>query len=67
MTIKLIALDLDGTTLNDNRVISERNRNALQQAAAKGVNIVIATGRPFSSLPPSIMFCEIAQLRSATL
>ena len=54
MTIKLIALDLDGTTLNDNRVISERNRNALQQAAAKGVNIVIATGRPFSALPPDV-------------
>lgn len=61
MTIKLIALDLDGTTLNDSRVISERNRNALQQAAAKGVNIVIATGRPFSALPPDVF--EIPAIR----
>ena len=38
MAIKLIALDLDGTTLNNDRVISERNRNALQQAAEKGVS-----------------------------
>ena len=51
MTIKLIALDLDGTPINNDRVISERNRRALQKAADKGVNIVIATGRPFCALP----------------
>lgn len=61
MTIKLIALDLDGTTLNNDRVISERNRNALQQAAEKGVNIVIATGRPFSALPEDVF--EIPAIR----
>ena len=31
MSIKLIALDLDGTTINNDRVISERNRRALQK------------------------------------
>ncbi|MDO4486195.1 MAG: HAD family hydrolase [Bacillota bacterium] len=54
MAIKLIALDLDGTTLNDDRVISRRNREALSRAAEKGVNIVIATGRPFSALPEDV-------------
>ena len=54
MTIKLIALDLDGTTINNDRVISERNRRALQKAADKGVNIVIATGRPFCALPKDV-------------
>lgn len=36
MTIKLIALDLDGTTLNKEGKLSERNRAALQAAYEKG-------------------------------
>ena len=51
MTIKLIALDLDGTTLNKESKLSEGNRRALQAAADKGVNIVVATGRPYCALP----------------
>lgn len=54
MSIKLIALDLDGTTLNDDRVISAANRQALEAAADKGVNVVIATGRAFSALPKDV-------------
>lgn len=61
MTIKLIALDLDGTTINDDRVISRRNREALQRAADQGVNIVVATGRPFSALPEDVF--EIDAIR----
>lgn len=58
MAIKLIALDLDGTTINNDRVISERNRRALQDAADIGVNIVIATGRPFCALPKDVFEME---------
>lgn len=58
MTIKLIALDLDGTTINNDRKISKRNRAALQKAAEQGVNIVIATGRPFSALPADVFEIE---------
>ncbi|NLD20122.1 MAG: HAD family phosphatase [Clostridiales bacterium] len=58
MTIKLVALDLDGTTINDDRVISKRNRQALSRAAAQGVNIVVATGRPFSALPKDVFEIE---------
>ena len=54
MAIKLIALDLDGTTLDKKGKLSERNRRALQAAADKGVSIVIATGRPFCALPEEI-------------
>lgn len=61
MTIKLIALDLDGTTINNDGVISERNRNALAAAAAKGVSVVIATGRPYSALHPDVF--EIDAIR----
>ena len=58
MTIKLIALDLDGTTINSDKIISERNRAALQKAADMGVNVVIATGRPFCALPKDVFEME---------
>lgn len=58
MAIKLIALDLDGTTLDRSSRLSEENRNALQAAADNGVNIVIATGRPLCALPQEILDFE---------
>lgn len=51
MTIKLIALDMDGTTLNSAGRISPGNRAALERAAGEGVRIMVATGRPRSALP----------------
>jgi HAD superfamily hydrolase (TIGR01484 family) len=41
----LIALDLDGTLLNPDGRVSERNRAALHNARAAGAEIVICTGR----------------------
>ena len=61
MTIKLIALDLDGTTLNHKRVISSVTRETLKEAAQKGVNIVVATGRPRMALPKDVY--EIGAIR----
>ncbi|WP_428908371.1 Cof-type HAD-IIB family hydrolase [Niallia sp. Krafla_26] len=43
--IKLIAIDLDGTLLNDEITISQRNIDAIKRANEKGVEIVVATGR----------------------
>ena len=54
MSIKLIALDLDGTTLNSAKRISERTCVALETAAKQGVHIVVATGRPFAALPEDV-------------
>ncbi len=53
-SIKLIALDLDGTLLDSAKNLSERNRNALAAAAAKGVHIVPTTGRFFGMMPEAI-------------
>jgi hypothetical protein len=61
MAVKLIALDLDGTTLNNDKVISQGNREALAAAAEKGVNIVVATGRPYMALPEDVF--EIPAIR----
>lgn len=43
--IKLIALDMDGTLLNEKEEISEGNYKAIQEAQAKGVHVVLSTGR----------------------
>ncbi len=51
MQIKLIALDLDGTLLNRDKQISERNRCALQRAADQGIWIVPSTGRFYKGMP----------------
>ena len=48
--IKLIASDLDGTLLNDNSEISDYNKTILKKLMEKGIDIVIATGRPISSM-----------------
>lgn len=48
--VKLVAFDLDGTILNDDRVISDSDRNTLEQLALKGVLRIAATGRNLLSL-----------------
>ena len=52
MAISLLALDLDGTLLNLQGRISERNLNAIQKARAKGVRVVLVTGRRFRDSRP---------------
>ena len=52
--IKIISLDLDGTLLDSQKRLSDGNRAALEEAAAKGVLIVPTTGRFFGMMPQSI-------------
>ncbi|MGN0706689.1 MAG: HAD-IIB family hydrolase [Faecalibacterium sp.] len=54
LPIRLVALDLDGTLLNHHSAITPRTREAVAAAAARGVVIVPATGRPLASLPPVV-------------
>ncbi|MDO7905988.1 Cof-type HAD-IIB family hydrolase [Paenibacillus sp. JX-17] len=52
MTYRLIALDVDGTLLNDEHQLSEQNRNTILEAAKQGAEIVLCTGRgPGNSIP----------------
>ena len=55
MKITSIALDLDGTTLNSQGVLSERTRRALVRAAQSGICVIPASGRSFDSLPGEIL------------
>ena len=52
--IRLIAVDLDGTLLNDQKEITPRTRAALEAAAARGVELVPATGRTVSGIPAEL-------------
>ena len=45
-TIRLIATDLDGTLLRDDRSISSHTRDTLTRAVAAGVRLVLVTARP---------------------
>ena len=52
MGYKLVALDVDGTLLNDHHEITEKTRNTVMEAAKQGVEIVLCTGRgPLNSIP----------------
>ena len=55
MPIRLLALDLDGTLLNSRGQVSERNRNALEQARERGVRVAIVTGRRFRDARPTAL------------
>lgn len=52
--ITMIALDIDGTTLNSNKELTERTRKALNNASEQGVHIVFSTGRSYNSLSEAI-------------
>lgn len=47
MTKKLIAIDLDGTTLNTSSLITSRTQDVLKKARQAGHIVSIATGRPY--------------------
>ena len=52
MTIRLIAIDLDGTLLDPHGKISQRNRVALDTARERGVQVALVTGRRFRDSRP---------------
>ena len=51
-TIRMLALDLDGTLTNSAKEITPRTRAALDAAMEKGVTIVLASGRPTVGVRP---------------
>ncbi|WP_042164283.1 Cof-type HAD-IIB family hydrolase [Paenibacillus gorillae] len=46
---KLIAIDVDDTLLNDELIVTDGTRAALEQAIAQGVTVTLATGRMYAS------------------
>lgn len=46
--IKLIALDMDGTVLNDDGIVSDYTKNVLKKALEQDIHVVLTTGRPLA-------------------
>lgn len=64
MDYKLICIDMDGTLLNDKKIISERNHKAIRLASGKGVRIAVCTGRIFTSAD---FFSELLGVKSPVI
>ena len=50
MTIKLVAIDIDATLINDQRQITPKTKEALEAAKQQGVKVVLCTGRPMTGV-----------------
>ena len=53
--IHLVALDMDGTLFNHQSQISDTDQQAIREATAKGIEVVISTGRPYIGLPVTLL------------
>ncbi len=58
MKYKLIAIDLDGTFLNENNNISKANIDAIKKVVNQGIKVVIATGRDKKGIMPFLDFLD---------
>lgn len=47
---KLIAIDLDGTMLNSYGIVTEDTKNTIKNTINKGIEVIIASGRPIDSI-----------------
>ena len=50
--IKLIAIDMDGTLLNEKKHIDKAQKEAIHEAIEAGIKIVLCTGRPLYGILP---------------
>jgi 5-amino-6-(5-phospho-D-ribitylamino)uracil phosphatase len=48
--IRLVALDMDGTLLNNEQEISKENQQAIAKAKEMGIHIVLSTGRNYMTV-----------------
>ena len=54
-TIKLVALDMDGTLLNSDVLVPEENQRALVECERRGICVILATGKARTS---ALLACE---------
>jgi Cof subfamily protein (haloacid dehalogenase superfamily) len=60
LPIRLIALDIDGTLVDDDLLLRDRTRAAVRAAVERGVHVSLATGRMASS---AVVFAEALGIR----
>lgn len=54
MAIELVAIDMDGTALNEDKHLTEENIQAMHAVRDAGIKVVICTGRAISGVEPYI-------------
>ena len=52
MAVRLIALDIDGTLLDSRWRLSDANREAIQEATRRGIEVALVTGRRYDFALP---------------
>ena len=55
MDIRLIATDLDGTLLRDDKSVSDYTKHILKLARRDGIALAITTGRPLMAIPEQLL------------
>lgn len=61
MSIKLIAIDIDGTLLNSKHEITPRVAQAIRLAEDRGIKVVLCTGRPFPGIAKQVLELQLDQ------
>ena len=54
-TIRLVAVDMDGTLLHDDKSISDYTLDVLRRIVKKGVILVPASGRPLGGMKEAVL------------
>ena len=62
MSIRMIAIDLDGTLLHDDMTISSYSRDVIKKASEEGFKVVIATGRMWNSARKKMEVLELGNV-----
>lgn len=55
MNIKLLAIDMDGTTLTDKKTLAPETLSAVSAAVDAGIMVVAATGRTYGGIPKALI------------
>jgi 5-amino-6-(5-phospho-D-ribitylamino)uracil phosphatase len=58
--IKLIALDMDGTLLNEHHEVSDENIQAIKEVEKKGVHVVLSTGRSLKTARDYVISLQLS-------
>lgn len=61
MSIKLVAIDIDGTLLNEKREITNEVKKTISAAISKGIVIVLCTGRPLPGVQDQLNELDLFQ------
>ena len=57
-SIKLVAMDIDGTLLGKTKALSTYTQNILTEAGKAGIHLVIASGRALQAIPEMLLNIE---------